>query len=63
MFYRYNASGILLGSQKVTATLQLDASGDTFATASIIEVLDLNGQVVGSFCATAAGARFAWTAP
>lgn len=57
-FYRYNASGILLGSQKVTAALELFAGGDEFASRSAIEVLDANGNVVGTGCATAAGKRF-----
>jgi hypothetical protein len=57
-FYRYNASGILLGSQKITGELELGASGDAFATRSDIEVLDLNDVIIGSGCATAAGTRF-----
>ena len=57
-FYRYNASGILLGSQKVTAALDLFAGGDEFASRSVIEVLDLNDNVIGTGCATAAGKRF-----
>jgi hypothetical protein len=57
-FYRYNASGVLLGSQKITGELELGAAGDTFATRSVIEILDLNDVVVGSGCATAAGTRF-----
>lgn len=57
-FYRYNATGILLGSQKVTAALDLFAGGDEFASRSVIEVLDLNDNVIGTGCATAAGKRF-----
>jgi hypothetical protein len=57
-YYRYDASGILLGSQKVTATLELFAGGDEFATRSVIEVLDVNDRVIGTGCATAAGRRF-----
>lgn len=57
-YYRYNASGVLLGSQKVTATLDLGASGDEFASRSAIEILDVNGAVLGTGCATAVGTRF-----
>ncbi len=57
-FNRYNASGIFQGTQKVTGELELDGSGDTFATRSLIEMLDANDVVIGSGCATAAGARF-----
>jgi hypothetical protein len=57
-FYRYNASGVLLGSQKITATLELGAGGDAFASRSAIETLDVNGAVIGTGCATAVGTRF-----
>ncbi len=58
MFYRYDTSGILLGSQKITATLDLYAGGDEFATRSAIQMLDVNDSVIGTGCATAAGKRF-----
>jgi hypothetical protein len=57
-FYRYNAGGLLLGSQRVRAALELGASGDEFASRSVIEVLDANDNVVGTGCATAVGTRF-----
>jgi hypothetical protein len=57
-FYRYNADGVLLGSQKITAALELFAGGDDFASRSMIEVLDVNGNVIDTGCATAAGKRF-----
>ena len=57
-FYRYDASGVFIGSQKVRATLELDAGGDAFASRSAIEILDVNGGVIGSGCATAVGTRF-----
>ena len=57
-FYRYNTSGVLLGSQRIRGDLDLDRGGDTFATRSVIEVLDLNDDVIGGGCATAAGTRF-----
>jgi hypothetical protein len=58
IYYRYDASGVLLGSQKITATLELFAGGDEFATRSVIEVLDDHDNVIGTGCATAAGKRF-----
>jgi len=57
-FYRYNASGVFIGSQKVTAALELGASGDEFTTSSAIEVFDANDHLIGTGCATAAGTRF-----
>lgn len=57
-YYRYNASGVFIGSQKVTAALELGASGDEFATRSVIEIFDVSDNLVGTGCATAAGTRF-----
>jgi hypothetical protein len=57
-FYRYNASGAFIGSQKITAALELGADGDSFTTNSAIEVLDANDNVIGNGCATAVGTRF-----
>jgi hypothetical protein len=57
-FYRYNASGVLLGSQRVASTLELGGSGDGFESRSVIHTLDLNDNVIGMGCATAVGVRF-----
>ena len=57
-FYRYNASAALIGSQKVTAALELGASGDAFVSRSVIEILDVNDNAIGIGCATAVGTRF-----
>ena len=57
-FYRYNASGIFIGSQKITAALELGAGGDDFTTNSAIEVFDANDSLIFTGCATAAGTRF-----
>jgi hypothetical protein len=56
--YRYDVSGVLLGSQTVRATLELGATGDEFTTKSAIETLDTNNNVIATACATAAGTRF-----
>ena len=57
-YYRYDASGVFLGSQKVRATLELGTGGDEFASRSAIEILDGTGAVVATACATAVGTRF-----
>ena len=57
-FYRYNASGVFLGSQTIRATLELGAGGDAFASRSALETLDVNGAVIATGCATAVGTRF-----
>jgi len=62
IFYRYNASGVFLGTQKVTATLVL--SSDFFSvdsiinTTSTVEIFDANDNLIGTGCATAVGRRF-----
>ena len=56
--YRYNASGVLLGSQKITATLQLGPGGDEFTAVSASQALDTEDNVLGNFCATSVGTRF-----
>ena len=57
-FYRYSATGVLLGSQRVRAALELGAGGDEFASRSAIETLDANDEVIGRGCATSIGTRF-----
>ena len=57
-FLRYNVSGVFIRTQKITAALELGASGDEFTTNSSIEVFDANGNLIGAGCATAAGTRF-----
>ena len=58
MFYRYDGSGVVLGSQKITAALELLPGGDWFSSRSVVEILDVNDQVIATGCATAAGTRF-----
>jgi hypothetical protein len=56
-YYRYNASGVFIGWQKVTAALELGASGDELAKRSVIEIFDVNDSLIATGCATAAGTR------
>ncbi len=58
IFYRYDASGVFIGSTKITAALELGEGGDGFTTSSAIEVFDANDNLIGSGCATAVGTRF-----
>jgi hypothetical protein len=57
-YYRYNVGGVFIGSQKVTAALELGRDGDEFTTRSGIEVFDASGNLTVTACATAAGTRF-----
>jgi hypothetical protein len=58
IFLRFNASGVLIGKQRVTQTIHLSANGDQSTTSGIVEVLDLNGNVLGGGCATSTATRF-----
>ena len=58
VFLRFNSSGVLIGKQKVFQTLELSENGDQLTSSGRFEVLDLNGNVIGSGCSTAAATRF-----
>ena len=57
-YYRYNSSGVFIGSQKVTSTLELGESGDEYTAHSAVDILDANGNVIATFCAVNTGTRF-----
>jgi len=57
-FLRYNASGVFIGTQKITAALKLGASGNEFTTHAAIEVFDAFNNQIATGCATTAGTRF-----
>ena len=68
---RYSASGVFIGTQKVTAALELGAIGasgnlftgnavndfNTFTTNAAVEVFDAGDNLIGRGCATAVGTR------
>jgi hypothetical protein len=55
---RYDANGVFIGSQKITAAVELGASGNEITTHSAIEIFDANGNLIGTGCGSAAGTRF-----
>ena len=57
MFYRYDASGAFIGSQKVAADAALAASADSYASIAEVEILDVSNNVVATACATSVGTR------
>jgi hypothetical protein len=57
-YNRYDATGLFVGTQEVRASLELAESGDEITTSSAVNAIDPNGNIVGSFCATATGTRF-----
>ena len=54
---RYDASGVFISSQKVTATLELSASGNGFTTNAAVEIFDASDNLIGTGCATGVGTR------
>lgn len=54
---RYELSGTYSGRQEARGTLELNASGDGFATDSTIAVFDVNGIRLGGGCANSVGTR------
>ena len=57
-FMRYDATGAFIGSGVVTATITLDETGDNYTSTATNDLLDLNGNVIASGCATTAATRF-----
>ncbi len=55
---RYDGSGLLLGSQRITAALEFSPFGNTFTATSSIQIIDVNENVIGNGCATSVGTRF-----
>ena len=58
VFLRFNASGAFIGKQRVFQNLELSENGDQLTSSGRFEVLDLNGNVVGSGCSTVTATRF-----
>jgi hypothetical protein len=57
-FMRFDAAGSFIGSGVVRATLTLDETGDHYTATATNDVLDVNGNVIGSGCATSVSTRF-----
>jgi len=58
VFLRFNASGAFIGKQRVFQTIELSEDGDQLTSSGRFEVLDPNGNVVGSGCSTVTATRF-----
>jgi hypothetical protein len=57
-FMRYDAAGLFVGSGVVRGAVTLDETGDHYTATATNDVLDLNGNVIGSGCATSVSTRF-----
>jgi hypothetical protein len=55
---RYDAVGSFIGSGVVRAAITLDETGDHYTATATNDVLDVNGNVIGSGCATSVSTRF-----
>jgi len=57
-FMRFDAAGAFVGSGVVRAALTLDETGDHYTSTATNDVLDVNGNVIASGCATSVSTRF-----
>ena len=57
-FMRYDAAGSFIGSGVVRAAITLDETGDHSTATATNDVIDVNGNVIGSGCATSVSTRF-----
>jgi len=58
IFLRFNPSGVFIGKQKITQTVKLSPDGNQSTSTGTVEVIDLNGNVIGSGCSTSTATRF-----
>ncbi|MGH9968118.1 MAG: hypothetical protein ACREBG_09850 [Pyrinomonadaceae bacterium] len=57
-FMRFDAAGVFVGSGVVRVALTLDETGDHYTSTATNDILDVNGNVIGSGCATSVSTRF-----
>jgi hypothetical protein len=57
-FMRYDAAGSFVGSGVVRGAIMLDETGDHYTATATNDVLDVNGNVISSGCATSVSTRF-----
>jgi hypothetical protein len=57
-FMRFDAAGSFTGSGVVRGALTLDETGDHYTSTATNDILDVNGNVIGSGCATSVSTRF-----
>ena len=57
-FMRFDVAGSFVGSGVVRVALTLDETGDHYTSTATNDVLDVNGNVIGSGSATSVSTRF-----
>ncbi len=55
VWYRFDSTGLYVGTQKVTRTLTLSRSGKHFHSQDVIEIVAPNGSVVATYHGTEVG--------
>ena len=55
-FLRYTTTGALIGSTLIRQVVQVN--GDTGTSSGTLQIIDLNGNVIGSGCSTSTATRF-----
>ncbi|MGQ0541688.1 MAG: hypothetical protein ACT4O9_07550 [Blastocatellia bacterium] len=57
-FMRFDAAGTFVGSGVVRADITLDATGENYTSTATNDILDANGNIISSGCATSVSTRF-----
>ena len=57
-FFRFNADGTLAGRLIVRQQIEVSDDGESYTATSTSQVLDINGNVIATNCATGIGTRF-----
>jgi hypothetical protein len=57
-FFRFNADGTLAGRLIVRQEIEVSHDGESYTATSTSQVLDINGNVIATNCATGIGTRF-----
>ncbi len=57
-FFRFNADGTLAGRQIVRTQIVLSPDGNSLTNTAMAQILDVNGNVIGTNCSTATATRF-----
>src|SRR4051812_15218482 len=57
-FFRFNADGTLAGRQIVRQHIEVSDDGETYTATAVAQVLDANGNVTATNCASGVGTRF-----
>ena len=56
-FYRFDSTGVWLGTQKVTRDIQLDPGGASFTAVIATTTLDVNDNVIATGCGVESATR------